>query len=1011
MSLLAQSEPAQDPASQACTDDEQADLKCGEESTDDDYSDSDEAEEDYGVRQPKASVKDILEATLQDIQDGTKDLTRPGQFVDLAANTGDPRQPTALHIMAAMDKKKLPKFDSKMERLIRFLTEHPEDLSKIQDKSGNTPLLLAIDTRKEKMVQWMCSAHPSISTILSIANNDKMNCLHVGVERKVKFLELLVNRADPATLASKDADGNTPLHLAVEYKRCREGQLSLVELIVAKSDSVALNGSLGGDFNDAGLSPYLHHKDSVRKAENKERDKNKKMAKDTKDREKDREKGSSRNHQDTGNVDGIHVSETPGQRQGQPLPPGHSGTSGVPTPDVGRGHDKRLVLQKPSQAKYGRGLQPVSAGANSPVVSRIPPFLDVDDGKKIPRPMDSTTKGNSDTKSIADSTQKSKVDKSTVKGVDHFLKLHYLRSRSYNAVMEILYGRNTTSDLELYFDLSGHGDLTQRGLENLLSKLKFEDILQYVAIPQISVELNTPNTANMRKSRTGASRTSKSDGAGRRDLCYIFDRLRKKGVKTVLKVIIDDLALPAHSDEAIEECLNLLGVIIWDWKKTDLCSEVIFKVAPRVREAHLYWSGNNAVLRGWSEEGGLKRLSHLRIVHLHVQQGLESTERTQQNVDQFYERMKEQCPQVTIFREGPIIQRSLTDAVAVRAEREHSTKHEWIQCMKEFRKLLFDAERYHDSQKIEDSIEEPIRIAIIDDGVDVKDLEYTFIGGRTFCTRDEEHNLNNPYYVSSTGHGTIMAKQVHLLCPRAQFYVLRLEDHHLDEAGRQITAKSATQAILAAVRKGVHIISMSWTIDPPEDEEERRSLEAAIVKAANENILMFCSASDKGAKQNTTYPAKATSRIFTIGAATASGAADEWVGNLSNINFTFPGSKVELDDAPDSTGATPKEVTGSSVATALAAGLAALILYCAQVRVLLASDQAKLKARRDFQALKKHENMMRAFKDIGTTEPSNHKFIEVWEVFGKMVQDKERYDQEKWIELIAEVGTTLCRKF
>lgn len=211
------------------------------------------------------------------------------------------------------------------------------------------------------------------------------------------------------------------------------------------------------------------------------------------------------------------------------------------------------------------------------------------------------------------------------------------------------------------------------------------------------------------------------------------------------------------------------------------------------------------------------------------------------------------------------------------------------------------------------------------------------------------------------------------------------------------------------MRKKVHIISMSWTIDPPEDEEERRALESAITKAASADILMFCSASDQGAKHVATYPSKATPKIFTIGAATASGTVDSWVGNINNISFTFPGTKVELDGGPTDTAV--KEVTGSSVATALAAGLAALILYCVQVRILLATDPVeKQKARRDFQSLQKHESMMRAFKDIGTTEESNHKFIAVWEVFGKRVEEKERVDQEDWINLIAKVGTTLCMK-
>lgn len=214
---------------------------------------------------------------------------------------------------------------------------------------------------------------------------------------------------------------------------------------------------------------------------------------------------------------------------------------------------------------------------------------------------------------------------------------------------------------------------------------------------------------------------------------------------------------------------------------------------------------------------------------------------------------------------------------------------------------------------------------------------------------------------------------------------------------------------MAAVRKKVHIISMSWTIDPPEDEEERRLLDLAIGTAASENILLFCSASDKGAKSSETYPSKATKKIFTIGAATSSGMADPWVGNLGNINFTFPGTKVEMD-GPRTDDSSSREVSGSSIATALAAGLAGLVLYCVQVRLLLATDHEKQKARRDFQLLKQHDFMMKALKDIGTTEESNHKFIEVWEVFGKKVEEKERYDQERWLDLIAEVGMILCRK-
>lgn len=100
-------------------------------------------------------------------------------------------------------------------------------------------------------------------------------------------------------------------------------------------------------------------------------------------------------------------------------------------------------------------------------------------------------------------------------------------------------------------------------------------------------------------------------------MCDIFDRLREKGVKTILRLIVDDSASPAHSDEAIEAALKDINVEIWDWQKTDLCTEVIYKTAPKAREVNLYWGGNNAVLRGWSEEGGLKKLRELKLVWIH----------------------------------------------------------------------------------------------------------------------------------------------------------------------------------------------------------------------------------------------------------------------------------------------------------------------------------------------------------------------------------------------------------
>jgi hypothetical protein len=138
--------------------------------------------------------------------------------------------------------------------------------------------------------------------------------------------------------------------------------------------------------------------------------------------------------------------------------------------------------------------------------------------------------------------------------------------------------------------------------------------LQYVALPCIQLE-KKPITSKLLKKVVKAP-----DGKGRSDMVFLFNFLRKKGIKRVIRVIVDDRLNPAHSDEAIEKALGGLKVEIWDWQKFDLCTETIISAAPDAREVHLYWSGNNAVLRGWSEPEGLKRLEKLEKVDLHVEQ-------------------------------------------------------------------------------------------------------------------------------------------------------------------------------------------------------------------------------------------------------------------------------------------------------------------------------------------------------------------------------------------------------
>lgn len=83
------------------------------------------------------------------------------------------------------------------------------------------------------------------------------------------------------------------------------------------------------------------------------------------------------------------------------------------------------------------------------------------------------------------------------------------------------------------------------------------------------------------------------------DLTQIFEWLKTNGVKKVVRISVLDYGDCPHPDSVIEKALASLDVEIWEWKKVDLCSDVIANSSKVVRQISLYLSGNPAVLMGW----------------------------------------------------------------------------------------------------------------------------------------------------------------------------------------------------------------------------------------------------------------------------------------------------------------------------------------------------------------------------------------------------------------------------
>ena len=88
-------------------------------------------------------------------------------------------------------------------------------------------------------------------------------------------------------------------------------------------------------------------------------------------------------------------------------------------------------------------------------------------------------------------------------------------------------------------------------------------------------------------------------------------------MRKVLEANVEDDENEPHCDEAIEMALQGLDVEILDWKKLDLCSDVLYNAANGVRKLFLYSSANNDVLRAWSAKDGLARLTKVCIVKSH----------------------------------------------------------------------------------------------------------------------------------------------------------------------------------------------------------------------------------------------------------------------------------------------------------------------------------------------------------------------------------------------------------
>ncbi|CAI6338232.1 unnamed protein product [Periconia digitata] len=225
------------------------------------------------------------------------------------------------------------------------------------------------------------------------------------------------------------------------------------------------------------------------------------------------------------------------------------------------------------------------------------------------------------------------------------------------------------------------------------------------------------------------------------------------------------------------------------------------------------------------------------------------------------------------------------------------------------------------------------KVAVIDSGVigvpepsTTANGQHAVVHGSDFAGRIVEarsfvydrDGIELPWYLASDPHGTQMTRLICAINPCCEVCVARV-----GETSRSAMSSSRiASAIRWAINCQVDIISLSLVAYEDKDKEIEKAIEAAYAK----DIAVFCSTADEGNNIGPSFPADYYEKgVFAIT------ACDEQ-GKPLNISKE-KGYQYQLLGKDVLVGAVPflksqELIMGSSVATAIAAGLGSLIISC-----------------------------------------------------------------------------------
>ncbi|KAK4151163.1 hypothetical protein C8A00DRAFT_17410 [Chaetomidium leptoderma] len=396
-----------------------------------------------------------------------------------------------------------------------------------------------------------------------------------------------------------------------------------------------------------------------------------------------------------------------------------------------------------------------------------------------------------------------------------------------------------------------------------------------------------------------------------------------KGVKEITKVRVLDSRHQPHSQEAIEQAISGLEIGELDWKRLDLSTRVV-RNAAGVHTLHLYGSGSWTPIDHWVGKSGLELLAAtVRRADLVLQDSVSGICRAQ---------LQEQQKMISNSLSGE----GWNPGQQTGAEHRQF----WVQAspwtitrraemgekpglVPEGRETVIRLGRFVPwYQKIHRKEQgRPTRVAIIDSGIDLGEFQSARdVSGDTFC--------GGSWWLSAEQHGTQMAKMITSIDPCCKLWIAQVADDRTS-----ITIEAV--ALHRAIEEEVDIISMSFALNETNDK-----LQNAINLAHSSDIVLLCSTADEGENRTRAWPASFRS---TLAIAACNDAGEKLGSSTSAAQYYFRGENVLCESASGGIrkagengaggdgGGSGEMISGSSVATAIAAGVASLCLACCEI--------------------------------------------------------------------------------